>query len=177
MDQVYEERQEATMTNPLTFVLQFVATNGWYIVGAAAALLYLGNKLRPRYEQWKQAREDAEYHKNPDVALARMEAIQRAREKQQQLLLEASQQALQQQKEASGSQLGFSTYHFKEDLKLAYHDVMESDFRRISEVIFQLDDTVYNNTGRKKQPLLSFLPVLLSTRSPAIVLRTDGVAS
>ncbi|CAH2987479.1 unnamed protein product [Chilo suppressalis] len=99
MDQVYEERQEATMTNPLTFVLQFVATNGWYIVGAAAALLYLGNKLRPRYEQWKQAREDAEYHKNPDVALARMEAIQRAREKQQQLLLEASQQALQQQKE------------------------------------------------------------------------------
>ncbi|RVE47699.1 hypothetical protein evm_007688 [Chilo suppressalis] len=38
----------------------------------------------------------------------------------------------------------------------------------ISEVIFQHDDSIYNNTGRRKQPLLSFLPVLLSAISPAI---------
>ncbi|CAG9789746.1 unnamed protein product [Diatraea saccharalis] len=91
--------QENTMTNPVTFVLQFLASYGWYIIGASAALLYVCHKLRPRYEQWKQAREDAEYHKDPDKALARMEAIQRARDKQQQLLLEASQRALEQQKE------------------------------------------------------------------------------
>ncbi|XP_052750769.1 uncharacterized protein LOC128200672 [Galleria mellonella] len=101
MDTLIEEEVEAqpTMVNPVTFVLQFLATYGWFLVGAAAAALYLYRRLRPRLDEWRQAREDAEYHKDPDKALARMEAIQRAREKQQRDLLEASQRALEQQKE------------------------------------------------------------------------------
>ena len=41
------------------------------------------------------------YIPDPDIALARMEAVQRARELQQQKLLEASQRALEAQKEVS----------------------------------------------------------------------------
>ena len=44
-------------------VLQFLANYGWYLVGAAIASIYLLQKLRPKLESWKQAREDAEYHK------------------------------------------------------------------------------------------------------------------
>uniref|UniRef100_A0A2A4JD79 Selenoprotein S n=1 Tax=Heliothis virescens TaxID=7102 RepID=A0A2A4JD79_HELVI len=94
-----EELVSAGFINPISFVLQFLATYGWALVGGAAALLYALHKLRPHYHKWQQAREDAVYHKNPDVALARMEAVQRARELQQQKLAEASQRALEMQKE------------------------------------------------------------------------------
>lgn len=93
------EKPSSTMINPVTYVFQFLASYGWYLVGGAAVILYVLHKLRPTLDAWRQAREDAEYHKNPDVALARMEAIQRARDKQQQMLLAASERALEQQRE------------------------------------------------------------------------------
>ncbi|XP_063837032.1 selenoprotein S-like [Ostrinia nubilalis] len=99
MDPEYEERQNYYSLNPFTYVLRFLALYGWYAIGGAAALLCAAAWLRPRYRRWLEAKEDAEYHKNPDKAIARMEAIQRAREKQQELLLSASQRALEQQKE------------------------------------------------------------------------------
>ncbi|KAM3955801.1 uncharacterized protein ACR2FA_010278 [Aphomia sociella] len=101
MDPVIEEETEtqSTMINPISYVLQFVATYGWFILGASVAALYLYQKFRPKLEKWRQAREDAEYHKDPDKAIARMEAIQRAREKQQKELLEASERMLEQQKQ------------------------------------------------------------------------------
>lgn len=43
--------------------LQFLAAYGWYLVAAGAASAYALHKLRPRYIKWKEAREDAEYHK------------------------------------------------------------------------------------------------------------------
>nr|XP_049707973.1 uncharacterized protein LOC110382203 [Helicoverpa armigera] len=94
-----EEPASAWFINPVSLVLQFLASYGWVLVGCAAVLLYALHKLRPLYDKWQQAREDAVYHKNPDVALARMEAVQRARELQQQRLAEASQRALELQKE------------------------------------------------------------------------------
>ncbi|XP_013183149.2 selenoprotein S A [Amyelois transitella] len=102
MDPLIEEEIEMeprSWFNPLSFVLQFLASYGWYLVGGAAALLYIVHRLRPKVKEWQEAREDAAYHKNPDLALARMEAIQRARERQQQLLEEASQRALEEQKQ------------------------------------------------------------------------------
>ncbi|XP_041989215.1 uncharacterized protein LOC121740542 [Aricia agestis] len=99
MDSKFEQQENTATYNPIVLVLQFLADYGWYLIGAGAALVYLAHKLRPKYEQWKQAREDAEYHKDPDKALARMEAIQRAREQQQKLLEEASRRALEAQKE------------------------------------------------------------------------------
>ncbi|XP_045457127.1 selenoprotein S B-like [Melitaea cinxia] len=99
MDRIIEEEQGWTMVNPVTYVFQFFANYGWYMLGAAGVSIYLIQKLKPKYESWKQAREDAEYHKDPDKSLARMEAIQRARERQQQLLEAASRRALEQQKE------------------------------------------------------------------------------
>ncbi|KAJ0170092.1 hypothetical protein K1T71_014698 [Dendrolimus kikuchii] len=90
---------ESVMFNPVTYLLEFLAAYGWYVVGLAVLSMYILNKLRPSLDKWKQAREDAEYHKDPDRALARMEEIQRARDKQQRLLLEASQKAIEQQKE------------------------------------------------------------------------------
>ncbi|XP_045782169.1 selenoprotein S-like [Maniola jurtina] len=96
----YMERQEGfTFVNPFTLVLGFLASYGWYLVAAGAAAVYLAQKLQPTLKRWQEAREDAAYHKDPDKALARMEAIQRAREKQQQLLEAASQRARQQEKE------------------------------------------------------------------------------
>ncbi|CAG4957299.1 unnamed protein product [Parnassius apollo] len=99
MDPLIEEEEQRTMFNPISVVLQFLASYGWYLVGATAAVLYLMHKLRPHLDQWRQAKEDAEYHKDPDTALARMQAIQLARERQQKLLEEASARALQEQRE------------------------------------------------------------------------------
>ncbi|KAL4711379.1 hypothetical protein ACJJTC_019220 [Scirpophaga incertulas] len=98
MEPVYDETSY-TMINPVTFVLEFLATYGWYLVGVGVALAYAIHKAQPTFNRWKEAREDAEYHKDPDRVLARMEAIQRAREKQQKDLLEASQRAIELQKE------------------------------------------------------------------------------
>ncbi|KAJ2938629.1 hypothetical protein O0L34_g11957 [Tuta absoluta] len=84
---------------PVSYVLEFLASYGWFMVGAAAAALYATHKLKPVYQRWKEAREDAAYHKNPDLALARMAEIQRARERQQQMLLEASRRAAEEQRE------------------------------------------------------------------------------
>ncbi|CAG9106573.1 unnamed protein product [Plutella xylostella] len=99
MDPLIEEEEQTGFFNPVTFVFQFLASYGWYLVGASALGFYAASKLKPKIDAWKQAREDAEYHKDPDKAMARMEAIQRAREKQQQLLLAASQRAAEEQKE------------------------------------------------------------------------------
>ncbi|XP_068626041.1 selenoprotein S-like [Battus philenor] len=98
MDQGNESAQ-TTMFNPLSYVLQLLASYGWPLVGVGAVLLYLVHKLRPHYQRWRQDLEDAEYHKDPDKALARMQAIQAAREKQQKLLEEASAKALEEQQE------------------------------------------------------------------------------
>ncbi|XP_013144130.1 PREDICTED: uncharacterized protein LOC106107697 [Papilio polytes] len=94
--------EEPTMFNPITFVLQFLASYGWYLVGVSATALYAAHKFIPRIERWRQHREDAAYHKDPDVALARLArlaAVQAARERQQRLLEQASNDALIQQKE------------------------------------------------------------------------------
>ncbi|XP_075989483.1 selenoprotein S-like [Anticarsia gemmatalis] len=102
MEPLYEEEGSSftgRVMYPFVFAFQFLASYGWYMVGAGALSIYLAQKLKPKINAWKQAREDAEYHKNPDIALARMEAIQRAREKQQQQLLAASERALEQQRE------------------------------------------------------------------------------
>ncbi|CAB3245429.1 unnamed protein product [Arctia plantaginis] len=101
MDPLFEEVEQTSSgtMNPVTVVFQFLASYGWFIVGGAAVTLYFLNKLRPTFDKWKQAREDAVYHKNPDLALSRMEAIQRAREQQQEALLAASARALELQKE------------------------------------------------------------------------------
>nr|XP_053623128.1 uncharacterized protein LOC128682462 isoform X2 [Plodia interpunctella] len=79
-------------------MLQFLASYGWFMLGSAAAMFYFLRLIRPRMKQWQEARDEAAFKKNPDIALARLEAIQRARERQQQLLEEASQRALEEQK-------------------------------------------------------------------------------
>ncbi|XP_037298904.1 selenoprotein S isoform X2 [Manduca sexta] len=99
MESVVDEQQSfgSMLLTPASVVLQFLATYGWYVVGATAAALYLLNKLKKRYAAYRQAKEDAEYHKDPDKALARMEAFQRAREQQQEMLREASRRAREAQ--------------------------------------------------------------------------------
>ncbi|XP_034837997.1 selenoprotein S-like [Maniola hyperantus] len=99
MGDFMEEQEGFTFVNPVTLVLGFLASYGWYVAGAGAAAVYLAQRLRPSLARWRQAREDAAYHKDPDKALARMEAIQRARDKQQQLLEAASQRAREQERE------------------------------------------------------------------------------
>ncbi|CAH1642531.1 unnamed protein product [Spodoptera littoralis] len=106
MDPLMEEEifaeEQATGTSlfsPVTTTFQFLAAHGWFVLGGIAAAIYLYHKFRPTLDRWRQQREDAEYHKNPDIALARMEAVQRAREAQQQKLLADSQRALELQKE------------------------------------------------------------------------------
>ncbi|XP_004926351.1 uncharacterized protein LOC101746338 [Bombyx mori] len=85
--------------NPVTFLLQFVAAYGWYVVGAIGLAVLVYKKLKPAFDKYNLIQQDADHHKDPDRELSRMEAIQRAREKQQQLLEQASQRALEAQKE------------------------------------------------------------------------------
>ncbi|CAH0698654.1 unnamed protein product [Spodoptera exigua] len=102
-----------------SLVLEFLAAHGWFVLGGIAAAIYIYHKLRPTLDRWRQQREDAEYHKNPDVALARMEAVQRAREAQQQKLLADSQRALELQKELQRLSVCLSVCLQKEERKRA----------------------------------------------------------
>uniref|UniRef100_A0A2H1VGU8 SFRICE_005282 n=1 Tax=Spodoptera frugiperda TaxID=7108 RepID=A0A2H1VGU8_SPOFR len=99
-EEIFAEEQTSTsLFSPVTSAFQFLAAHGWFVLGGIAVAAYIYHKLRPTLDRWRQQREDAEYHKNPDIALARMEAVQRAREAQQQKLLADSQRALELQKE------------------------------------------------------------------------------
>ncbi|GBP10064.1 hypothetical protein EVAR_77499_1 [Eumeta japonica] len=76
-----------------------LAAYGWYALGGVIAFLCAASYLRPVLDKWRQAREDAAYHKDPDRVAKRLEAEQRARELQQQQLAAASARALELQKE------------------------------------------------------------------------------
>ncbi|XP_026743906.1 uncharacterized protein LOC113505434 isoform X2 [Trichoplusia ni] len=97
VDNTYASKED--FFNPIGMVLQFLASYGWLVVGAGALLLYVAQRLRPGIQRRRDAREEAEHHRNPDAALARLEALQRARELQQRRLEEASQRALELQRE------------------------------------------------------------------------------
>uniref|UniRef100_S4PGK6 Selenoprotein S A n=1 Tax=Pararge aegeria TaxID=116150 RepID=S4PGK6_9NEOP len=89
----------STFVNPISLVLGFLANYGWLVVAGGALCVYVVQRLKPAFRRWQEAREDAAYHKDPDKALARMEAIQRAREQQQRALEAASLRALEQEKQ------------------------------------------------------------------------------
>ncbi|KAI5634299.1 selenoprotein S (SelS) domain-containing protein [Phthorimaea operculella] len=90
----YRRWESTIFYRPLCYVwYTYLQGYGWYLLGALIASLYLYHKLRPLYYRWRQAREDAAYHKDPDRILQHLEGTQRAREIQQELLLEESQRA------------------------------------------------------------------------------------
>ncbi|XP_026333631.1 uncharacterized protein LOC113240515 [Hyposmocoma kahamanoa] len=98
---IAEEDSSATraIMEPLTFVLHFLASYGWMILATTGLLLFILHKMKPRYYRWKEAQEDAAYHKDPDTVLSRLEAIQRARMRQQETLESASERAKEAQKQ------------------------------------------------------------------------------
>ncbi|KAF9819370.1 hypothetical protein SFRURICE_001572 [Spodoptera frugiperda] len=74
-EEIFAEEQTSTsLFSPVTSAFQFLAAHGWFVLGGIAVAAYIYHKLRPTLDRWRQQREDAEYHKNPDIALARMEA-------------------------------------------------------------------------------------------------------
>ncbi|XP_077293399.1 selenoprotein S-like [Arctopsyche grandis] len=84
--------------NPFDTILYLLAAYGWWILAISTLLYWAYNKSRPTLEKWKIQKEDAEYHKNPDIVLKRLEAIEAARSKQQHIL-EASAREYQQREQ------------------------------------------------------------------------------
>ncbi|XP_063632288.1 selenoprotein S B-like [Cydia splendana] len=82
-----------------TFQANFLINYGWQCLGGLIIAVIIWNWLQPKIEAWKQAREDAAYHKDPDRMLAREEAVRRARERQEQRLRADSARAAELQKE------------------------------------------------------------------------------
>ncbi|KAJ2938620.1 hypothetical protein O0L34_g11932 [Tuta absoluta] len=92
----YHRWESALFYRPLFYVWrQCLEYYGWYLLGALITTMYLYNKLHPVYYRWKRAREDAEYHKDPDRIRRNLESTQLAREIQQQLLFEESHQTVE----------------------------------------------------------------------------------
>ncbi|XP_014284302.1 selenoprotein S isoform X2 [Halyomorpha halys] len=63
---------------------------GWYMFAGLVVLGIYWNKIQKRLDRWYDKRESRKYaekyHKNPDLALERVEAMERARKKQQEEL-------------------------------------------------------------------------------------------
>lgn len=85
MDSIFE---------PVTVASEFLSSYGWLLLGVFCSGAILWKYLiQERVQKLQQWREDARHHKNPELALARLEALQAARERQQALLLQLSAKA------------------------------------------------------------------------------------
>ncbi|XP_049883528.1 uncharacterized protein LOC126378997 [Pectinophora gossypiella] len=95
MDQIYEdeilaEEEPKAWFNPISYVLSFLAQWGWFLVLGGAAVGVVSHRALQVYRRRLQAKEDAQHHKD-DGEDPRMEALRRARERQQSLLETQSQ--------------------------------------------------------------------------------------
>lgn len=88
--------------NPFAIVLEFMQLYGWYVLGACLFLTYVFLKTHPDWDQWLQMvlLEGSRCHKGASRSVAvRMHAVENVRRQQQQALTEASQRALEIEKE------------------------------------------------------------------------------
>ncbi|XP_023941129.2 uncharacterized protein LOC112048027 [Bicyclus anynana] len=99
MDEKPQQTDVIGSWNPVNFVLSVLEENGWLLLALCGVSYMLYGRIRQYYEIWKTVHEDAEYHKDPDKMLMRMEDFHRVRELQQRQMEEATKKAWQQEKE------------------------------------------------------------------------------
>lgn len=80
--------QDFGVTYILSSVVEFVSSNGWYLLVTGVILAYIWyTYVKPRLDKYKQQRSDwlesAEQHKNPDLLVQRHEAMEAARRRMQ----------------------------------------------------------------------------------------------
>lgn len=80
-----------TLEHQTSFIQQvgaFLIDNGWYLLLGIIGLYIIWEKMiRKKWSKWKQEYNDrqtsAQYHKDPDMALARLQAMEESRKKMQ----------------------------------------------------------------------------------------------
>jgi len=84
------------------YVIAFVTQNGWLCVGLTIACYYIWTRFQPKVQELKARRERdneaAEYHKNPDMFIAKERAIAAARQRMQEEYNRKSEQRLEEVK-------------------------------------------------------------------------------
>ncbi|GFS20714.1 selenoprotein S [Elysia marginata] len=81
-------------------VLGILQQYGWFILIGIALVAYLYNRYRPHLDQWQEQREANSYKKMDEgVAQARMEAMDRARQRMQAQLDEQAKEFAEKQRQ------------------------------------------------------------------------------
>ncbi|KAK8385992.1 hypothetical protein O3P69_010621 [Scylla paramamosain] len=97
-----EQQNPALITYLVTRVLSFLTAYGWYAVGFLLVGFIAWTRLEPKIKRWLKKREDdqeaAEYHKNPDILLARHQALDVARQRMQEKYNKAAYESLEKKK-------------------------------------------------------------------------------
>lgn len=87
MDDIPENKTPEAVTSILNSVLAFISFYGWTIVFIFVVANLLWSQFRPKWRQWRARRQqlqlDMEYHRNPDLLIAREEAVARSRQRLQ----------------------------------------------------------------------------------------------
>ncbi|CAH1398414.1 unnamed protein product [Nezara viridula] len=87
----------------------FFSQYGWFIFAGLVVLGIYWNKIQKHIDRWYDKRESRKYaekyHKNPDLALERVEAMERARKKQQEELNRKALEHQEKMKERERQQL------------------------------------------------------------------------
>ncbi|PVD27246.1 hypothetical protein C0Q70_12401 [Pomacea canaliculata] len=90
----------STVTNTVATVWQYVEQYGWFIIGIAVAVLLLKNRLQPQLDRWRSQREDGRNKKiDPVEAQSRLEALERQRQRMQEMMDRQAEEFKQKQKE------------------------------------------------------------------------------
>lgn len=113
-------------------VISMIVSIGWYALAILLVGYILWWYLEPRIRQWLRKREiskeAAEYHKDPDKALARERAIDKARQRMQEMYnLQAQKQAKERELEEKNKE------EEKEDLELHKQTKESRPKNRIAE--------------------------------------------
>lgn len=98
-----QQQNPRLITNAISTVVSFVATNGWYVVGSLLLIYIAWVRLEPKFKRWLEKREEekeaAEYHKNPDALLAKHQAIDAVRQRMQERYNISAAASLEKKKE------------------------------------------------------------------------------
>lgn len=103
-DEQSKSRNVLSPFNWVALVSNIIADYGWFLLFGLIGLYVLWKKLlEPKWEKWRAARADsqesARYHKDPDLALRRMQGMEAARQRMQALHSEAALKHLDKMKE------------------------------------------------------------------------------
>ncbi|XP_014244034.1 selenoprotein S-like [Cimex lectularius] len=95
--------EQASYLTLSSYGTNFLMNYGWYLVGLGIFYLIYRDKINKYLDDWYTRREEQKYaekyHKNPDLARERLEALTAARQKMQEELNQKAKEAEERRKE------------------------------------------------------------------------------